>query len=84
MIGLGDAKVAVQDRQIGPFAGRNRRRCRPPSIASAGVVAHIRAASGSDRPMRVTSIRNAASMVRMLPASVPSSSTAVCSPAMIV
>ena len=51
-----------------PRSGRPR--------ARAGVVAHSRAASTMPRPAGPTSWRKAPSMVRMLPASVPSASTA--------
>ena len=44
--------------------------------ASAGVVAHSRAASTTSRPTGPTSLRKAPSIVRMLPARVPSASTA--------
>ena len=67
-----------------PRRGRpDRRRRLPPAVrdrrrprARAGVVAHNRAASTMPRPAGPTSWRKAPSMVRMLPASVPSASTA--------
>ena len=65
-----------EHHEVGGRADGNPSQIAPPNW-SAGVVAHIRAASTSDTPARRTSIRNAPSIVSTLPARVPSSSSAV-------
>ena len=87
-------RAARRRRSARPRTARRARPDRRPHPATitpcptrpssrAGVVAHIVAASTSDRPTRSTSVSNARSIVSTLPASVPSARNAADSPTVI-